>query len=204
MKRIQIFVVMALALTLSVSYSLSAQSQSFKLGQWAEIHNAILKELNRSYVDSLPVDRIMRAGVDAMLDGMMDTGLQLVVLGKGDAGYENFFRMAQERYPGRVSAQITYSDKLSVTCTAYSCEGYTGITATGTVARVGAVAVVPRYIPLGTKMYIVSTDGDYVYGYCVAEDIGGAIKGRIVDLYFNTSEECWTFGRRAVKIYILE
>ena len=68
MKRIQIFVVMALALTLSVSYSLSAQSQSFKLGQWAEIHNAILKELNRSYVDSLPVDRIMRAGVDAMLE----------------------------------------------------------------------------------------------------------------------------------------
>ena len=68
MKRIQIFVVMALALTLSVSSSLSAQSQSFKLGQWAEIHNAILKELNRSYVDSLPVDRIMRAGVDAMLE----------------------------------------------------------------------------------------------------------------------------------------
>jgi carboxyl-terminal processing protease len=68
MKRIQIFVVMALALALSVSYSLSAQSQSFKLGQWAEIHNAILKELNRSYVDSLPVDRIMRAGVDAMLE----------------------------------------------------------------------------------------------------------------------------------------
>ena len=68
MKRIQIFVVMALALTLSVSYSLSAQSQSFKLGQWAEIHNAILKELNRSYVDSLPVNRIMRAGVDAMLE----------------------------------------------------------------------------------------------------------------------------------------
>ena len=59
---------MALALTLSVSYSLSAQSQSFKLGQWAEIHNTILKELNRSYVDSLPVDRIMRAGVDAMLE----------------------------------------------------------------------------------------------------------------------------------------
>ncbi len=46
----------------------SAQSQNFRLGQWAEIHNSILKELNRSYVDSLPVDRIMRAGVDAMLE----------------------------------------------------------------------------------------------------------------------------------------
>lgn len=45
-----------------------AQSNGFKLGQWAEIQNAIVMELNRSYVDSLPVDRIMRAGVDAMLD----------------------------------------------------------------------------------------------------------------------------------------
>jgi len=68
MKRIQVFLVMAVAMAFSASYSLYAQSQSFKLGQWAEIHNSILKELNRSYVDSLPVDRIMRAGVDAMLE----------------------------------------------------------------------------------------------------------------------------------------
>ena len=59
---------MAAAMTLFTASLLNAQSQSFKLGQWAEIHNSILKELNRSYVDSLPVDRIMRAGVDAMLD----------------------------------------------------------------------------------------------------------------------------------------
>ena len=68
MKRIQVFLVMAVAMAFSASYSLYAQSQSFRLGQWAEIHNSILKELNRSYVDSLPVDRIMRAGVDAMLE----------------------------------------------------------------------------------------------------------------------------------------
>ena len=48
----------------------SAQSQSFKLGQWTEIQNSILKELNRSYVDSLPVDRIERAGINAMLDAL--------------------------------------------------------------------------------------------------------------------------------------
>lgn len=45
-----------------------AQSHSFKLGQWTEVQNSILMELNRSYVDSLPLDRIMRAGVDAMLE----------------------------------------------------------------------------------------------------------------------------------------
>ncbi len=48
----------------------SAQSRNFKLGQWTEIQNAILKELNASYVDSLPLDRIERAGIDAMLESL--------------------------------------------------------------------------------------------------------------------------------------
>ena len=46
------------------------QSKSFKLGQWVEIQNGILKELNRTYVDSLPLDRIQRVGIDAMLDDL--------------------------------------------------------------------------------------------------------------------------------------
>ena len=50
--------------------TLSGQSKSFKLGQWVEIQNGILKELNRSYVDSLPLDRIQRVGIDAMLDDL--------------------------------------------------------------------------------------------------------------------------------------
>ena len=49
------------------TFEAGAQTKNFKLGQWTEIHNSIIMELNRSYVDSLPVDRIMRAGVDAML-----------------------------------------------------------------------------------------------------------------------------------------
>ena len=48
----------------------SAQSKSFTLGKWIEVHNAILKELNRSYVDSLEVGRIEREAVDAMLDAL--------------------------------------------------------------------------------------------------------------------------------------
>lgn len=60
--------IMAIAMSFCVSQQVAAQSQGFKLGQWAEIQNSIIKELNRSYVDSLPVDRIMRAGVNAMLE----------------------------------------------------------------------------------------------------------------------------------------
>ena len=47
-----------------------SQSRSFRLGQWVEIENSILRELNRSYVDTLPLDRMMRAGINAMLDDL--------------------------------------------------------------------------------------------------------------------------------------
>ena len=68
MKKNATTILMALAMFSAAVSTASAQSKSFKLGQWTEIQNSIIKELNRSYVDSLPVDRIMRAGVDAMLD----------------------------------------------------------------------------------------------------------------------------------------
>ena len=60
----------ALAASLALAFAtvpMSAQSRSFKLGQWEEIHSSLVRELNRSYVDSLPLDRMMRAGIDAML-----------------------------------------------------------------------------------------------------------------------------------------
>ena len=53
---------------LAAGITLNAQSKDFKLGQWTEIQNSIVKELNRSYVDTLPVDKIFRAGIDAMLE----------------------------------------------------------------------------------------------------------------------------------------
>ena len=68
MKYLKLF--LAVSAAVFACTAASGQSKSFKLGQWVEIQNSILKELNRSYVDSLPVDRIMRTGVDAMLDNL--------------------------------------------------------------------------------------------------------------------------------------
>ena len=99
---------------------------------------------------------------------------------------------------------LKVSGKMTVKATAYSCNGEPGITYSGTPARVGAVASDPSVIPLGTKMYVVSNDGEYIYGTCVAEDIGGAIKGNMLDLYFNTFDECWIFGIRECTVYFLE
>ncbi|MGN0190427.1 MAG: S41 family peptidase [Candidatus Cryptobacteroides sp.] len=66
MKKVKAIFVLCLALGLSAAVS-NAQSRGFKLGQWSEIHNSIVRQLSLSYVDSLDVDRMMRAGIDAML-----------------------------------------------------------------------------------------------------------------------------------------
>lgn len=80
--------------------------------------------------------------------------------------------------------------------------GY-GITASGTRVRPGVVSVDPNVIPLGTRLYIESLDGAKDYGYAVAEDTGGAIKGHRVDLFFEDRNQAKRFGRRRVKVHIL-
>ena len=69
MKRTR-YALAVLTAALLATATASAQSKSFSLGKWVELHNAILKELNRSYVDSLEVGRIEREGVDAMLEAL--------------------------------------------------------------------------------------------------------------------------------------
>ena len=99
---------------------------------------------------------------------------------------------------------LAFTGVKSMTATAYTA-GHGGAdytTATGTFVRVGTVAVDKSVIPLGTRMYIVTNDGSVVYGLAVAEDTG--VRGNIVDLYFNTYEECINFGRRGCTVYILE
>lgn len=59
--------VAAAAFLLGTGINSEAQSRGFKLGQWTEIHNSVVRQLNQTYVDTLDVDRIMKAGIDAML-----------------------------------------------------------------------------------------------------------------------------------------
>jgi 3D (Asp-Asp-Asp) domain-containing protein len=68
---------------------------------------------------------------------------------------------------------------------------------------VGYVAVDPKVIPLGSKLYITTPSGNIVYGMAVAADTGGAIKGNKIDLYYNTYSECVQFGRRTCTVYVL-
>ena len=98
----------------------------------------------------------------------------------------------------------SYKKKVTVEATAYT--DHSGARcSTGVLPQTGYIAVNPKVIPYGTKMYIVSADGKYVYGYAIAADTGGFIRRRPtnVDLFFNTSSECRNFGRRDVVIYFI-
>ena len=89
---------------------------------------------------------------------------------------------------------LNFSEAKIVSSTAYTGGGRT---ATGTAPKVGTVAVDPRVIPYGTKIYIEG------YGIGIAEDTGSSIRGDKIDVYFDTRSECRKWGVRKVKIYIL-
>lgn len=118
------------------------------------------------------------------------------------------------RYIQTSRGNTRYSKAITMTATAYDLsfqstgkrpgDKYYGITASGTKARPGVVAVDPRVIPLGTRLYVKSLDGSRDYGFAVAEDRGGAIKGNRIDLFFETASEVRQFGRRKVKVYVLD
>ena len=105
---------------------------------------------------------------------------------------------------GDSGTEYGYNTMLVCTSTAYTSDrGDSGtITATGVSVNrdpngYSTVAVDPRVIPLGTKLYIEG------YGLAIAADTGGAIIGNKVDVYFNSYEESVNWGRRQVNVYIL-
>ena len=100
--------------------------------------------------------------------------------------------------------ELAYTQVLSCKATAYTTQRQSWKkTATGTTARVGAIAVDPKVIPYGTRMFIVSDDGSITYGVATAEDCGGNIKGNRIDLFFDTYNECISFGVRTCDVYLL-
>lgn len=96
---------------------------------------------------------------------------------------------------------LTYVGSTTCRATAYYNQG---TTATGTVAQLGVIAVDPSFIPFGTRMFIITNDGEYVYGIAAAEDAGdGNIIGNRIDIWLPTRSECVQFGYRECTVYFL-
>ena len=95
----------------------------------------------------------------------------------------------------------TYSKVLNMTATAYTFNSGANITASGAPAQVGIIAADLSYLPMGTVVYIVSASGSWEYGYAVVGDTG--VSGAMVDLFYNTYDECIQFGVRDALVYVI-
>ncbi len=125
---------------------------------------------------------------------------------KGEkAGIQNLLSEIKKRIAKVQPPRLTLVGEWDMVATAYYAFGKggndingNGITAIGLRARKGIIAVDPRVIPLGTKLYVPG------YGEALAGDTGGWIKGSRIDLCFESLEECFRYGRRRIKIYLVE
>lgn len=100
---------------------------------------------------------------------------------------------AQGPFAGR-----EYFDMVATAYSPYCCRGVDDITSTGMKAGYGVVAVDPTVIRLGSRLYVEG------YGYAIAGDVGGRIKGLRIDLGFNTKREALVYGIRPVRVYVIE
>jgi 3D (Asp-Asp-Asp) domain-containing protein len=98
--------------------------------------------------------------------------------------------------PKKEASRSKEPEILTMEATAYTHTG--NMTKTETWPRVGTVAVDPKVIPLGTELYVEG------YGKAVAEDTGRLIKGMRIDVFLETEQECIKWGRKMVKVRVLE
>lgn len=127
---------------------------------------------------------------------VIKAGKPKIVL-NGIVAYDRYARLAKRGVQSTVKLATAAMEMLATAYTA-GCSGCSGITAIGLPAGHGIVAVDPRVIPLGTRLYING------YGPAIAGDTGGAIKGNRIDLGFDSYAAATQFGKRPVRVYILK
>ena len=137
--------------------------------------------------------RRMEQSLGIAADGVADQGVMIALAGKSAAKPEG-------------EKPENYKAALDIVATAYAPgphdNGKWGsLTHLGTQVRPGIIAVDPRVIPLGSRVYIEFADGHGVYA--TAEDTGGAIKGNRIDIAVWTVPEAYNFGMQKVKVYVL-
>lgn len=150
--------------------------------------NEIRREISTETVIKEPVTQVVAVGTGEKVGQINDKpiiGDGFIVLPTGEV------------------LTYTHSDQYVATAYTHLDEGCDEFTANGARVKWGVVAVDPSVIPYGTRMFIVSNDGEYVYGLSTAEDCGGGVNGNHVDLYFPTVDACFQFGVRECTIYFL-
>ncbi|MEG6586522.1 3D domain-containing protein [Dendrosporobacter sp. 1207_IL3150] len=163
-----------------------------KHGMRGESVEIVQRLLAKSGVYSGSIDGVFGNGtLQAVREFQVKYGLEP----DGIVGQETF------RYLNRSDSEGSrYSRSLTMSASAYTAydDGNSHYTYRGNLVRKGLVAVDPSVIPLGTRLYIPG------YGYAIADDIGGAIKGNRIDLAFESRSEALKFGRQTITVHVVE
>lgn len=142
----------------------------------------VKKALEGEKISQEPVDKIVKKGIKE----------EVVVASRSTTSRNS---SSSESKTSSTSNSASKNGKhMVVQATAYAGDS---ITSTGTVPKWGTIAVDPRVIPYGSKVYIPQFNKTFI-----AEDCGGAIKGNIIDIFMNSESECYKWGRRTIDIYI--
>ncbi len=153
------------------------------------------------YIDTYENGEVVSSKLqgDALMKNPQDE-----IIEKGEANYFTTADGSRLRYDRKITMEATaYTAGFESTGKRPGDPAY-GVTRSGTRVRPGVVAVDPKVIPLGTKLYVESLDGTRSYGYSTAEDTGGAIKGNRIDLYFENLGAAQRYGRRDVQVYVID
>lgn len=159
-----------------------------------EGENGILRQVIKTFeVLGQPVDQQIQSSIElkspkkeVILRNSNPVPKKRVTIQKSKAAVEEGFGLDQ--------ADI--SKTLTVEATAYTFTG--NKTATGVDPREGLIAVDPKVIAMGSKVYVEG------YGYAIAADTGGDIRGNRIDVFFSTLRQCIDWGRKPVHIHVLK
>lgn len=200
--------VTSLALSLSVAAQSTVKQQTVVLSLRGE--SRVLTTTASTVRELLAEQRISLGPKDSLsapLTTRLSDGMQLTIAANGEAKSpvlvtNNVKRGSlSSRSTGLSLARFEGKKVLTMSATGYG-PGENGPwgnrTATGGRVRYGVVAVDPRVIKLGTRLWVEG------YGECVAADTGGAIKGLRIDLAFNSDHTANAYGRRRVRVVVLD
>lgn len=197
MKKLCIALTTAMLIIFSVAAAAAAapeQDKPIKYGARGDTVKLVQKLLADTGYYAGEIDGVFGGGThQAVKDFQGYLGIEQ----DGIVGSETIAFLQRERSSAEPSR---YSRTMVMSASAYTAydDGNGNRTYRGNKLRKGLVAVDPRVIPLGTRLFIKG------YGFAIADDVGGAIKGNRIDLAFESRDEALRFGVQKVTVYFLD
>ncbi|MEQ7804294.1 LysM peptidoglycan-binding and 3D domain-containing protein [Priestia aryabhattai] len=188
----------------SKSYKVQPGDTMWSVAQRHGISISQLKQWNNLSSNTIYINQVLQVGGQAAAQAKPSTPSPAAPSTPSTSTPSTSAPSTSTPAPAPAQESKSVSKEITVEATAYTayCAGCSGITATGIDLRSNpnrkVIAVDPRVIPLGSRVYVEG------YGEAIAGDTGGAIKGTRVDLFMASQSSALNWGRKTVKLQILD